>query len=507
MHLDYLRSRFAHLKWLTCWIVVASLTTSTRVIAQSGQSLSNGPPSIRSTEGNPPNPNGQTGGAVIADFDTLMNLIMQTIDPDSWLLNGAGTNTIMQYPAGVYVDPKGQMKRIKDAEIAVDITVGKSRAPRHPWRQESKLRTISLKHLDTSLRDAVHSGLQPSSDILKLAGLSRIEYVKIDVAGEDILLAGPAGANQFGFLLEDLATVASLINNKTTPLGCSIEPSDKGLLAAQEMLAERGVLERLSRNPKLVTEQMQEKIGSHQVRVFGMPEGCATAIALLDADEHMKRVGFGKEATSPRIKTYFDFLNEQASIPKQSLIRWWFAFTDESIQVDASGKVFQLPEQVVRVMSEQQWVSEQSGRVPTGASDPAADKFAAEMSEHLDSLRQTHPSYARLCGVFESGLALQLALEANGQSDLRAWFPTLCALGKSMWKPSDGQIPKTVEGLTTWNRLKTGTIIAVVSGGVKLDLAQAANKSEWKASKFLASSVIPTQANIPATTHARWWWD
>ncbi len=35
-----------------------------------------------------------------------MNLIQQTIDPDSWLQAG-GTNTISPYPSGVYVDPKG----------------------------------------------------------------------------------------------------------------------------------------------------------------------------------------------------------------------------------------------------------------------------------------------------------------------------------------------------------------------------------------------------------------
>ena len=59
-------------------------------------------------------PAAMPGGAVIADFDTLMNLIQQTIDPDSWLQAG-GTNTISPYPAGVYVDPKGYMKRLKES--------------------------------------------------------------------------------------------------------------------------------------------------------------------------------------------------------------------------------------------------------------------------------------------------------------------------------------------------------------------------------------------------------
>ena len=56
------------------------------------------------------------GGAVIADFDTLMNLIQQTIDPDSWLQAG-GTNTISPYPASLSIvvsAPQTVHERITD---------------------------------------------------------------------------------------------------------------------------------------------------------------------------------------------------------------------------------------------------------------------------------------------------------------------------------------------------------------------------------------------------------
>ncbi len=56
------------------------------------------------------------GGAVIADFDTLMQLIQQTIDPDSWLQAG-GTNTISPYPASLSIvvsAPQTVHERITD---------------------------------------------------------------------------------------------------------------------------------------------------------------------------------------------------------------------------------------------------------------------------------------------------------------------------------------------------------------------------------------------------------
>ena len=447
------------------------------------------------------------GGGVVADFDTLMNLIQQTIDPDSWLQAG-GTNTINPYPAGVYVDPKGYMKRLKESgQLPVNLRLATSKLPRHPWRQASKLRTVSLKQLDASLAAARGSGLQPSIDLLKVAGLSRITYVKVLPAEEDVLIAGPAGENENGFLLQDLATVAALINKQTMPMGCSIEPTNEGILAAQQLLQERGALDRLARNPKMLVEQLQEKIGAHNVSVFGLPANCSTAIALVDADEHMKRIGFGTVRTTPYVKSYFDFLDEQAAVPNQSLVRWWFAFSDEPIRANGANQMFQLPDNCVSILSEQQWVSQTAERAPTGQHDASADKFAKELTRNIPELRKSLPTYARVCGVFEAGLSLQLALEINGQQNLRGWFPNLCQLGKSLCETDVGPSPKSVEGLTTWHRLKSGTTVAVVSGGVKIELQSVAGRENWVDAKFLAASAVPTQAAVPTTAHAQWWWD
>lgn len=456
---------------------------------------------------NPSPPVAVPGGAVIADFDTLMNLIQQTIDPDSWLQAG-GTNTINPYPAGVYVDPKGYMKRMKESgQLPVNLRLAASSTPKHPWRQPSKLRTVSLKQLDASLAATSKSGLHPSIDLLKIAGLSRILFVKVLPEEEDVLIAGPAGDNEHGFLLEDLATVAAMINKNTTPMGCSIEPTNQGILAAQTMLQERGALDRLARNPRLLVEQMQEKIGAHNVSVFGLPAHCSTALALVDADEHMKRIGFGTVKTTPYVKSYFDFLDEQAAVPTESLVRWWFAFSNEPILANGANQMFQLPENVVSVLSEQQWVSQTAERAPTGKSDLAADKFAKELTKNIPELRKTSPTYARLSAVFEAGLALQVALEMNDEPNLRSWFPNLCNLGKLLCETPTITSPKTVEGLTTWHRLKSGTTVAVVSGGVKIDLSSVSSRTNWKEAKFLAPSAVPTQATVPTTAHARWWWD
>ncbi|MEZ6137423.1 MAG: DUF1598 domain-containing protein [Pirellulaceae bacterium] len=445
------------------------------------------------------------GGAAMADFGTLIDLIQNTTDVDTWVLNG-GNSDIRPYPAGVYVDPTGQLRRVQtvsNRELRPTLARAAAAHLAHPWRRPSPMRTVSLKALSESIMAAQRSGRRQNLELSRLAGLSRVELVQIDVEHEDVLIAGPANQTAFGFRLEDVAVVASLINHQTPPFGCSIEPEDAGLEAASRMLQRSGTLERLAKSPEAVCDELQAAIGPHQIHVFGMNARSATAIALIDADEHMKRVGFGTTATRPRIKSYFDFLDQQATIPEQSLVRWWFAYADEPIQSNEQRNVFRLPDNCIQVLSEQQWVTGQ-GRAPTGKSDPAADAFAAEMSQHLPELRESHESYARQSSVFETALALQLVLEATGQPSLEAWFPALCAFGRS--QNTRTAEPKRVGGLTTWHRTPKGTIVAVVSGGVKVDAASQASDSAWQVSAALepGRNQAPLQ---PSSVHAQWWWD
>ncbi len=444
------------------------------------------------------------GGMSMADFQSLIMLIQNTIDPDSWLDTGTGTSTVFPYPSGVFVDPKGQLQRKLETDATLQFANHAS-VPRHPFRDTSSQRTISLKALDQALARLQQTGMRPTREMQQLAGLSRIDIIKIDVPNEDILISGPANSNTLGFALEDLAIVTASIDPNTDPLGCSIDPSDAGLLAAQQLLGQAGSIERLARNPKSFVAQLQEKIGDHRVSVFGLNPKSGTALAMIDADEHMKRLGFGLEKTSVGLKSYFEHLEELKSVSDQSLVRWWFAYADSPIRVNPQQNVFKLPEQCVCVMSEQQFVTQQ-GRVPSGGQDVAADAFASEMSQQLSELRETHRSYARLCSVYEMALSLQLALVATQQPSFAAWFPSLHAAGQTEYE-SDRPEPKTVAGLTTWHKMKSGTIVAVVSGGVTLNVKEASARSKWQDSALLSGSVVPDSPALRNTAHAQWWWD
>lgn len=447
---------------------------------------------------------GVQGGGSSANFSQLMMLIQQTIDPTDWI---DGSSTLSPYPNGVYVDPAGQLKHLSSDPSALILSLRTSASElRQPWRTESPLRIVSLRRLDMALAEIAAGGRRASQELDHLAGLSRIDYVQVDVAGEDVLLAGPAASGRAGaprgFYLSDLALLVELINSRTTPFGCSIDPTDTGILAAQQLLKPAGALKRLAHNPKKFVGQMQDKIGPHHVRVFGMPANSPAAMALVLADEHMKQLGFETAHTPVAIESYFEQLDHQADVPAQSLVRWWFAFANEPVRANESKDRFQLPERCVALFSEQQWMS-LAGLKPTGEQDAAADAFAKGLTEAMDKLRDVHPAYARLCALFESALALQIALEANGQRNLHAWFPNLQQYGRAACDPQ--MEPKSVTGLTAWHKLKKGAVVAVVSGGVLIDAKSLATPEHWQPAN--SDVELPLASTRYDTAADHWWWD
>lgn len=504
MRVVHVRGAALSLLWVFLISIIWPVSNAGAQPTESGNSVAGDRQSDHGASQSDKAAKGVSGGGAGANFSQLMMLIQQTIDPNDWIDN---SSTMSPFPNGVYIDPAGQMKHLSSDPSALLLALSTSASElRQPWRTESPLRIVSLRKLDRALGEIAAGGLRASQELEHLAGLSRIEYVQVDVANEDVLLAGPAtggraGAPQ-GFYLADLALFVELVSSRTTPFGCSIDPADAGILAAQELLKPVGALKRLAHNPKKFVGQMQNKIGPHHVRIFGMPANSPAAMALVLADEHMKQLGFETAQSPVAIKSYFEHLDRQVDVPAQSLVRWWFAFGNEPIRANEGKDRFQLPVRCVALFSEQQWMS-LAGLQPTGEQDAAADAFAQGMTEGMDQLREAHPAYARLCAMFESALALQLALEANGQHNLHAWFPNLQKYGQAACDPQ--MEPKSVTGLAAWHKLKQGTVVAVVSGGVLINAKSLALPEHWQSASTRIELPLSSTRFDGVADH--WWWD
>ena len=184
---------------------------------------------------------GARGGAAMADFDTLINLITSTIAPDSWDDVG-GAGAVEPFPTGVYVDASGVMKRLAPSRArpllgtqrhAATARFGQSRCAPQFGAPQSLAGT-------TGTAVAAAAGLWPISQRLHAAigrDLPHQVSVRLPETG-DMVLAGPAsdwhkdaegrvvnGETGTPVLqLDDLVTVLRNAYERGGKLGCAIKP-------------------------------------------------------------------------------------------------------------------------------------------------------------------------------------------------------------------------------------------------------------------------------------------
>jgi hypothetical protein len=135
------------------------------------------------------------GGGVVADFDTLIDLVTATVSPDSWLDNG-GKGTISGFPTGVLVNAEGVLTRLKPVSTpTLDQlrTTALHRSANRDPRTNSKLRKVSLTRLERAAQARYAAGQSPTDAMLHLAGMQRIEYIFVYPETQELVIAGPAG--------------------------------------------------------------------------------------------------------------------------------------------------------------------------------------------------------------------------------------------------------------------------------------------------------------------------
>ncbi len=359
---------------------------------------------------------GFAGGITSNDFVPLMDLIQSVIKSDSWQDNG-GEGTIIDYPAGVYVDAASATAPVSDNLQPTNLGHPRPTAV-SDINNSSKLRTISLNRIEDAISEAVATNRPLTEDLKNLAGIYRIDYVFIDAENDDVLIAGPAGrwrTNTLGLVvnaetelptlrLDDL--IVCLMNAFTNDgkFGCTIIPKPAAMKSAQKFLAT---------STKMTTgrkwrESLRAAVGKQDVVVHGVAPDSGVAETIVAADYLMKKIGMGLEPTIDQCPSYFDRVEaDPAAAKDQTLIRWWFTMAYDLLTKDASDRIFQFSGNSIKVLSENELLDQQGRRVHTGRSDDATAGFAEDFSQHVERLSEKYPVFASLKNVFD------LALVAN----------------------------------------------------------------------------------------------
>lgn len=460
------------------------------------------------------------GGGPQPDFDSLIDLITSTIAPTTWEDVG-GPGAVDGFKGGVWVDTKNTLRKIAPGDLALaDLragaaTVGANRQA----RKGSKLRMISLTRLEKQLQADWAAGRQPDETMRNLAGLSRVKYVLLYPETGDIVLAGPAGDWQTDaeghtvsvaggrpiVQLDDLVVLLRNAFSAEPKFGCSINPTREGLAGIKAYLAESSKQPLKPGTRDIWLKNLQSKLGLQDIVVYGVDPRTHAARVVVEADYRMKLVGMGLEEGVAGVPSYLSMVKvgPDGSLPPMDVLRWWFTLNYDGVSTTAGRDAFAFRGPGVKVLSENELLTERGERVHTGKSEEWNSEFAKSFTTHFDALAAKYPVYAELQNVFD--LALVAAIVRSEDLPGRLEWRMTHFGEKGGYAPQLSVAPTKVDSVINHRMIGGKQIVAGVSGGVTVDPRDLVKRGAVKVETGGALSADRTTAAPPKND--RWWWD
>lgn len=460
------------------------------------------------------------GGASLANFSELMNLIESVINAP-WQSTG-GTATMMPFRNGVRIDPEGMIERLDDSmplkspSLRFELDHAERTSPIFrlddlgDWQQPSPLRWVSLHALDAQLASCRETKTSANIAMELLGGLCRIDYVAFDSSCGEWLIGGPAGniaANANGdllhrdlrlppILLEDLLTIAPHVLGSKGELGCSIDPVPERLIAAYKMAQSAVSLRDLRSDPEHWAEKWKTKLGRQRAVVVGIPDDSPTGYALLVADAHMKRIALGLEPAVDGLRNYWLEADSLSQTNRGPMVRWWFTLSESRIPWDPERRIAHLVESNIRVLSQSQMFDAEGDRVATSKTDWAADAFAKGFTAKFPSLQRSYPVYGRLRHIFDLAVAMEIV---RAQVHAGHGKPFHC-LHRFDIQPHMPVAPREIDSVVATRRSSDGSVSAIISGGVSIAPQSTADRIRRtpKAFENLILEVSPGERKVAA---------
>ena len=469
--------------------------------------------------------NGAGGGIAAADFDELIDLIQNTIAPDSWT-DTEGLGTIRAYPSGVFVDGAGTVKRLKKSK---QVNWEQLRRQLNPSVGDSKsntqLRKISITRLERQLEMLAAQGKPINDELRYLGGIYEVQYLLFYPETNDIVLAGPAGPWRYDIqgrainietgrpvlYLDDLVVCLRNAFENDGKFGCSIDPTEDRLKATQAFLATSKLQGASWR------KQLRKTVGHQVVTVHGIDRQSHAARVIVEADYRMKLVGMGLEPSVAEVPNYLERvrLDKNGNPPPMDLARWWFTLNYEAVLASGKRDVFQFQGNGVQLQSESELLDEKGKRIHTGNARREAKTFAQDFTKHFDKLADKYPIYAELKNVFDMALVAALIRHENLDGKLNwnlSYFGSPKSSHSLTYEVIKGKNPKQVESVMNFRQIESRkgsrrfkhTIVGV-SGGVEFAAREVIQRSKFKSAPNM--NQLRQSNNPPVNEFGQWWWD
>jgi hypothetical protein len=377
---------------------------------------------------------------------------------------------------------------------------------------------VSLTRLEKELqlRHAFH---QPPDEALRmLAGLHRIEYLFVYPETGELVIAGPAGnwrADSEGRMinvetgapvlqLDDLVVVLRNALQQRGQFGCTIRPRAEHLAATQafvETWRDRAVK---PREREAWLEQLRGTLGHQDIEVWGIDPRSRTARVLVEADYRMKLIGMGLEEGTLGVESYLASVKRSGEEPPpMNVLRWWFTLNYDGIRTTPTRTTFCLDGRGVKVLSENELLTETGERIHTGRSDELTSGFARDFTAHFAALAAKYPIYAELRNIFDLALVAGL-IRSHDLPQQTGWHMTYLA-DPTGYRVALGPLPQHVESVVNAITLSRNRFCAGVSGGVSVDTSACVSREAVRIDDYGLMDAAHHSASPPAQD--TWWWD
>ena len=430
---------------------------------------------------------------------------------------GGGQN---QQTGGILIDADGvvrsQPKQQRSAALLTkrrEAFVAKSFS--NDLKAFSDRRVVSLVSLESECARQLKRDSGLTEDVRHVAGLQRIDYLFLDHASQDLVIAGPAEGfapdiqgRMVGLTtgrpplhVEDLIVALNAAFSGQSSLGCSIDPEPSRLARMGEYIRRNSNATTASVAARRY-RQMGEILGLQIVSVFGVPADSHFANVLVEADFRMKRISLGVEPSGVRgLSSHLALLRPNGN----SIQRWWFVPYYEALYTSDDRTAFQLVGQRAQLLAQEEIATLAGERSNAALTRASTQRFAQMFTEHFPELAEKSPVFAQLQNLFD--LAVIGAVLKREALPQQIGWEMATFRDEAHRLTGSYAVPQHVESEATFRRASRGMILGLV-GGVTIEPHRILDHFETNGEPALRLGGLKQEAFIrDASPDHPWWWD
>ncbi len=437
--------------------------------------------------------------------------------------DGGDGETNTNAAAGVEIDADGVLSMRFFSDATGKLSRRRAEAMRANLDADvartSKLRKVSLTRLERLIAERLETGAGITEDMRNLVGLTRLQYLFYYPETKEVVIAGPAeayGTNVAGRViglksgqailqLEDLvAAIRSFPpSGRPTPvIGCSIDPTEEGLAKMRDFLVR--IAGRIQPNDdQRIARGLRDSLGLQQVTIKGIVPTSHFAQVLVEADYRMKLIGIGREASPVKISTYVQKARP-GDVARNALQRWFFVPDYESVKVSDDELAMELVGNGVKLVGEQELVSNDGSRSGSRYIDRASQAFVGSFTRKYNEIARKSPVFGQLRNLVDMAIAAAYLQKYDyyGKAD---WdipvFGSESVLPIELY-PAPTHVASAVN--VVW---KGNTLMTPIGGGVNIQAAQALTRSNLIEDTDGDLAEAHKAIDINGLPAASWWWD